>query len=64
MSASDTPRTDAAEAAMTAYNGNIDRVTADFARQLERDLAARDAELEAARPAPELPDEPLAETGL
>ena len=40
-----TPRTDAAEAAMTAYNGSIDRVTADFARQLERDLAARDEEL-------------------
>lgn len=51
-----TPRTDAAESAMTAYNGHIDRVTATFARQLERELnetrwllAIRDGRIEDAR---------------
>jgi hypothetical protein len=31
-------------------------------QRLKGEAAARDAELEASRPAPELPDEPMAET--
>ncbi|MBT5518195.1 MAG: DNA-directed RNA polymerase subunit beta', partial [Rhodobiaceae bacterium] len=38
--------------------------TGGLMQRLKGEAAARDAELEAARPAPELPDEPLAETGL